>query len=155
MEDNKSQNLDKKVKKSKKVNFKLTRISSKNLKGIDSRLIKLIDRVIKQNKFDFQIPVNGGLRSPQVQNNLFHQKKSYVDGFKRQSPHQAGKAFDVCFGEECFGCECDIKDFKGLSILFKSEFNLMKEEGLFEDSEQLIWGGDIPRGRSPKSFNIA
>lgn len=54
--------------------FKLSRSSKKNIKGIDKRLIDLVNRVLAKTKVDFGIPGNGGMRTAQEQNNLFHQR---------------------------------------------------------------------------------
>lgn len=157
MEDNKSLNLDKKVttkKKVKKVSFKLSRISRVNLKGVDSRLVSLIERVIAISKFEFSIPVNGGFRIPQVQNNLFHQKKSKIDGFKRQSPHQVGRAFNICIGDNCDSCDCDVNKYKQLNILFQKEFSSMKEEGIFDANDKLSWGNDNVKVKNYYNWSI-
>ena len=66
------------------MDFKLSKNSKKNIKGIDKRLIKLVNRVLAKSDIDFGIPNYGGFRTAQEQNNLFHKrpKVTQLDGFK-------------------------------------------------------------------------
>ena len=136
--------------------FKLSKKSKSNLKGIDARLIKLVGRVLSQSDIDFGIPQYGGFRTPQEQNNLFHKKPkvTQIDGFKRASYHQTGKAFDIFVYDEHGAC-WDCKDkYASLSKLFKAEFKLMKEEGAFKEDEQFEWGGDWIRFKDLPHFQL-
>ena len=136
--------------------FKLSRNSKKNIKDIDKRLIKLVNRVLKKSEIDFGIPSNGGMRTAQQQNNLFHQrpKVTQIDGFKRTSYHQTGKAFDIFVYDEHGACwDCKEK-YVSLSILFKEEFVLMQNECIFEEEEELQWGGDWIRFKDLPHFQL-
>lgn len=137
-------------------NFKLSRNSKKNIKGIREEIILLINRVLAKSPHDFGIPKYGGLRTPQEQNNLFHQKPkiTWLDGFKKKSYHQSGNAFDIFVYDEHGACwECKHK-YKELADLFKEEFNSMKSEGLFKKNEVLKWGGDWIRFKDLPHFEI-
>lgn len=132
--------------KKKKV-FKLSKSSKNNIKDVRKSIIILIDRVLKKSVHDFGIPQYGGLRTAQVQNNLFHNKTrvTWQDGFKRISYHQSGNAFDIFIYDEHGACwDCKNK-YKETADLFKAEFILMQGEGLFEKDEVFIWGGDWKR----------
>jgi hypothetical protein len=136
--------------------FKLSRNSKKNIKDIDKRLIKLVNRVLKKSEIDFGIPSNGGMRTAQQQNNLFHQrpKVTQIDGFKRTSYHQTGKAFDIFVYDEHGACwDCKEK-YVSLSILFKEEFAIMQNECIFEEEEELQWGGDWIRFKDLPHFQL-
>jgi len=136
--------------------FKLSRSSKKNIKDIDKRLIKLVTRVLKKSEIDFGIPGYGGKRTAQEQNNLFHKrpKVTQIDGFKRTSYHQTGKAFDIFVYDEHGACwDCKEK-YVSLSNLFKEEFLIMKNENIFEEEEKLQWGGDWSRFKDLPHFQL-
>jgi|TARA_R110000803_G_scaffold49281_1_gene102426 peptidoglycan L-alanyl-D-glutamate endopeptidase CwlK len=137
--------------------FKLSRSSKKNIKGIDKRLIDLVNRVLAKTEVDFGIPSNGGSRTAQEQNNLFHQrpKVTQLDGFKNKSYHQSGNAFDIFVYDEHGAC-WDCKDkYKQIADLFKEEYKIMKEESIFEDAEIFSWGGDWIRFKDLPHFQIS
>ena len=136
--------------------YKLSRKSKKNIKGIDKRLIELINRSLAKSEIDFGIPSYGGFRTPQEQNNLFHRrpKVTQLDGFKRTSYHQSGKAFDIFVYDEHGACwDCKGK-YVTLSKLFKQEFELMKQECIFNEEEKLEWGGDWIRFKDLPHFQL-
>lgn len=136
--------------------FKLSKNSKINIKGIDARLIKLVNRVLKLSDIDFGIPQWGGFRTPQQQNNLFHKrpKVTQLDGFKRVSYHQSGFAFDIFVYDEHGACwDCTDK-YITLSKLFKAEFQAMKDEGVFSEEERFEWGGDWIRFKDLPHFQL-
>tara|TARA_R110000744_G_scaffold182807_1_gene302113 strand:- start:356 stop:775 length:420 start_codon:yes stop_codon:yes gene_type:complete len=136
--------------------FKLSRNSKKNIKDIDKRLIKLVTRVLKKSEIDFGIPGYGGMRTAQEQNNLFHKRPSVtqIDGFKRTSYHQTGKAFDIFVYDEHGACWDCIEKYVSLSNLFKEEFLIMQNENIFEEEEKLQWGGDWTRFKDLPHFQL-
>lgn len=75
--------------------FKLSNSSKDRLKGVDARLIEVIELALSISLVDFGIPSDGGLRTPKRQNELFKQGLSQLDGYKKLSNHQTGRAFDV------------------------------------------------------------
>lgn len=136
--------------------FKLSRSSKKNIKGIDARLIKLVNEVLKVSEIDFGIPGYGGFRTAQEQNNLFHKrpKVTQIDGFKRISYHQSGFAFDIFVYDEHGAC-WDCKDkYKVIADSFKVKFEEMKESGIFTEQEKLEWGGDWIRFKDLPHFQL-
>ena len=136
--------------------YKLSKSSKKNIKDVDSRLKTLVNRVIKKSPHDFGIPGNGGFRTAQEQNNLFHQKPkvTQLDGFKNKSYHQSGKAFDIFIYDEHGACWDCVKKYKEVADIIKSEFDSMKEEGIFNVEETLQWGGDWTRFKDLPHFQI-
>lgn len=135
---------------------KFSRNSKKNIKGIREALIQLAERVLAKSTHDFGIPKYGGKRTPQEQNNLFHliPKVTQLDGFNKKSYHQSGDALDIFVYDEHGAC-WDCKDkYKEIADLFKSEFQLMQDEGLFECEEKLIWGGDWIRFKDLPHFEV-
>ena len=146
--------------------FKLSKSSKKNIKGVHNSIPILIDRVLKKSPHDFGIPSYGGIRTSQEQNNLYHKKVggrriTQLDGFKRKSYHQTGMAFDIFLFDEHGACWDCVKKYDELAILFKEEFELMKKEQRendidcwFEDGENLFWGGDWKRFIDRPHFEI-
>lgn len=136
--------------------FKLSKSSKLNIKDVKEELKTLVDRVLKKSPHDFGIPTNGGKRTAQQQNNLYHQKPrvTQLDGFKNKSYHQTGNAFDIFILDEHGACwDCRDK-YKEVAALFKKEFVLMKEEGLFKENEKFEWGGDWIRFKDLPHFQI-
>lgn len=76
-------------------NFKLGETSKKRLQGVNPKLIKVIELALTITKIDFGIPMDGGLRTDERQNELFKLGASKLDGFNKKSRHQFGEAFDV------------------------------------------------------------
>jgi len=71
-------------------------VSSLNvLNGVDMRLKEIAHRALELSRVDFGIPSNGGLRTAEEQNSLYHGGKSQLDGYEKKSYHQTGKALDV------------------------------------------------------------
>lgn len=136
--------------------FKLSKNSKKNLKGVDKDIVTLIGRVLTKSDHDFGIPQNGGKRTPQEQNNLFHIKPSVtqLDGFNKISYHQSGNAVDIFVYDEHGACWACKHKYKEIADLMKSEFKLMKEEGLFENHTEIRWGGDWTRFKDEPHFEI-
>ena len=69
--------------------------SAKVLAGVDVRLREIASRALELSKVDFGIPSSGGVRTASEQKVLFDNYKSQLDGFKKRSHHQTGKALDV------------------------------------------------------------
>ena len=74
---------------------KLNQRSLDRLKGISPILITILIEAAESSPIEFQIPQDGGLRTPERQNELFTAKKSLCDGYKKLSKHQGGTAFDI------------------------------------------------------------
>lgn len=127
-----------------KKEFKLSKNSKKNIKDVRSEIKVLVDRVLSISSHDFGIPSDGGKRTAQEQNNLYHKRPpvTNVDGFKNISYHQTGNAVDIFIYDEHGACWDCINKYKEVADLFKSEFKKMQEEGLFKKTEQIRWGGD-------------
>lgn len=137
-------------------NYKLSKNSKLNLKGVREEIIVLITRSLKKSEHDFGVPQYGGKRTPQEQNNLFHHIPWLTDkdGFKRLSYHQSGNAFDIFVFDEhgaCWNCR---EKYKDISEVIKAEFELMKSEGLFSEDENIYWGGDWTRRKDLPHFEI-
>lgn len=77
------------------MSFKFSQSSINRLNTVDSRLQEIAKLALSISKVDFGIPANGGLRTAEEQNKLYHNGKSQLDGYKKQSKHQAGMALDV------------------------------------------------------------
>ena len=75
--------------------FKLGNKSKERLKGVDPRIIEIIELALTISVIDFGIPQYGGLRTLPTQKLLFDKKVSPCDGINNKSMHQSGLAFDV------------------------------------------------------------
>ncbi|AGH56772.1 D-alanyl-D-alanine carboxypeptidase [Cellulophaga phage phi19:2] len=135
--------------------FKLSKTSLNNIKDVRSDIIELVKRSLEKSEHDFGIPTDGGKRTAQQQNNLFHKrpKVTQLDGFKKKSYHQSGKAVDIFIYDEHGACWNCISKYKDVAKIMKAEFLLMKEEGKFK-GENLEWGGDWTRFKDYPHFQI-
>tara|TARA_R110000782_G_scaffold31601_1_gene77572 strand:+ start:710 stop:1132 length:423 start_codon:yes stop_codon:yes gene_type:complete len=137
-------------------NFKLSKTSKLNLKGVKAELITLVERSLKKSEHDFGIPSNGGLRTAQEQNNLFHKKPrvTWKDGFKKKSYHQSGKAFDIFIYDEHGACWNCVEKYKDVWKVLEAEFALMKQEGIFTKDENFFWGGNWIKFKDLPHFEL-
>ena len=71
----------------------LSQRSIDRLKGVKQVLIDILIEASNNSPYEFQIPLDGGLRTAQRQNELFKAKKSLCDGYTKLSEHQKGTAF--------------------------------------------------------------
>lgn len=75
--------------------YVLSNRSLGRLKGVNPRLIAIIEDAIKTSPHDFGIPREGGKRSAADQHILFLKGASKCDGYDNKSYHQSGNAFDI------------------------------------------------------------
>lgn len=74
---------------------KASRRTRENLKGVDERLVMLAGYALGISEVDFF--VNEGLRSLEKQQEAYRKGYSKLDGIKKKSKHQLGKAIDVYY----------------------------------------------------------
>ena len=101
--------------------------SKKNLKGVKSELINVLNKVVK----DYDITVTEGLRSGERQQELYAQGRSKLDGVNRKSKHQTGMAVDIA------PYPIDYSDTKGFYYLAGIMMATAKRLGV-----RIRWGGD-------------
>ena len=65
------------------------------LKGVKQVLIDILVAAAKDSPYHYEIPEDGGLRTPERQNFLFKKGVSKCDGYNKKSEHQTGKAYDI------------------------------------------------------------
>jgi len=75
--------------------FKLSEKSKERLKGVDPRIIEIVDLALTITHIDFGIPGDGGIRTAERQLELYEKGVSKCDGYNSKSYHQTGLAFDV------------------------------------------------------------
>lgn len=75
--------------------YYLSKRSYTRLNGINAILVAILTEAIKESPYDFGIPSTGGLRTAEKQNELYKKGRSQLDGYKKKSYHQTGKAFDI------------------------------------------------------------
>jgi peptidoglycan L-alanyl-D-glutamate endopeptidase CwlK len=73
--------------------FKLTEQDLKRLQGVDPNLVKVIKEAAKTASTPFK--VLEGLRTAAKQAEYFKKGTSRLDGVKKKSKHQIGKAVDI------------------------------------------------------------
>lgn len=74
--------------------YKLSRTSKRNRVGVNPKLIEISNLAIRITRVDFGHPSDGGLRTAERQNELFRDKLSKADGYRKLSRHQSGRALD-------------------------------------------------------------
>lgn len=74
--------------------FSLSQSSKDHRKGISPRLIEISDVAIGITLVDFGHGKYAGLRTPEIQNELFLKGLSKCDGYVDLSKHQSGNALD-------------------------------------------------------------
>jgi len=126
--------------------MKLSKRSLKRLDGVKPILIAIAVDSIKESPHDFGIPQHGGKRTPDEQNLLFKDGKSQLDGFKKKSYHQSGKAFDI-FGYVDGKATWDKKILT--SIARHIQTVAMSQYGI-----KLTWGGDFKTFLDMPHFQI-
>jgi hypothetical protein len=75
--------------------FYLGKTSKRRIRGISELLVFTIDRYLEISPIDITIPWMGGRRTAEEQNEIFLRKCSKCDGYKKESFHQSGDAFDA------------------------------------------------------------
>ena len=114
--------------------MKLSKRSYERLNGVNAILIAILTEGIKESPYDFGIPRSGGLRTAKQQKSLYLDGKSQLDGFKKKSYHQSGKAFDIFLyidGKASWDKDKLEEVSKHLQKIAKDLFDIT-----------LIWGGD-------------
>lgn len=66
-----------------------------NLKGVNHKLVMLVGYALAISEQDFF--VNEGLRSTELQQKYFREGRSQLDGVKKKSNHQLGRAVDIYY----------------------------------------------------------
>jgi peptidoglycan L-alanyl-D-glutamate endopeptidase CwlK len=101
--------------------------SKKRMKGLDSRLIDILDELIKI----MDVTIIEGLRSAETQNKYYLDKKSKLDGYKKKSKHQTGRAVDLA------PYPVNWKDTKRFYYMGGMIRGIAKERNI-----KIRWGGD-------------
>jgi|TARA_R110000824_G_scaffold217562_1_gene404031 peptidoglycan L-alanyl-D-glutamate endopeptidase CwlK len=101
--------------------------SKKRLEGLDSRLIDILDELIKI----MDITIIEGLRSAETQNKYYLDNKSKLDGYKKKSNHQTGRAVDLA------PYPVDWKNTKRFYYMGGMIRGIAKERNI-----KIRWGGD-------------
>ena len=102
--------------------------SKSKLKGVDKRLVNLMEAAIVSSPYDFKI--TQGLRTSAEQEQMRKAGKSLV----KRSKHQDGLAVDIMAYDENGKPTWDMKYYKAISEHVKS---VAREEDI-----AIVWGGD-------------
>ena len=128
------------------MNYKLSKRSLRRLKGVEPLLIAIFVEGIKDCPHDFGIPMHGGLRTSEEQNNLFKQKLSKADGYTKKSYHQTGRAIDI------YGYVDDSATWD--EEILKTIARHLQEVALKRYAVTLEWGGDWKSFKDMPHFQI-
>lgn len=77
------------------MSFKLGKQSLKNIDNIHPYLKIIVKKTIEISEIDFGILNTGGMRTAEMQNEIFKNGNSKCDGYIKKSYHQSGKAVDL------------------------------------------------------------
>lgn len=118
------------------------------MKGVEPILIAILVDGIKDSPYDFGIPQHGGFRTESEQNMLFMKrpKVTNIDGIKRKSYHQTGRAFDIYAfvnGKPSWEHKYYDPIARHLQKVAKEKYNV-----------NLEWGGDWMRFKDLPHFQI-
>jgi peptidoglycan L-alanyl-D-glutamate endopeptidase CwlK len=109
--------------------------SKRRMKGLDSRLIDILDELIKI----MDVTIIEGLRSAKTQNEYYLDKKSKLDGYKKKSKHQTGRAVDLA------PYPVDWKNTNRFYYMGGMIQGIAKEKNI-----KIRWGGDWDRDGETK-----
>tara|TARA_E500000318_G_scaffold105243_1_gene111966 strand:- start:523 stop:915 length:393 start_codon:yes stop_codon:yes gene_type:complete len=109
--------------------------SKRRMKGLDSRLIDILDEIIKI----MDVTIIEGLRSAETQNEYYLDKKSKLDGYKKKSKHQTGRAVDLA------PYPVDWKNTNRFYYMGGMIQGIAKEKNI-----KIRWGGDWDRDGETK-----
>lgn len=124
--------------------FKLTETDLKRLKGVHPDLVKVILEAAKTAKTPFK--VLEGLRTAQKQAEYFKKGTSMLDGVKKKSKHQLGKAVDIV------PVVNDKVEFRSWAPFYPMAENVKaaaKKLGV-----KVIWGGDWKSFKDGPHFEL-
>jgi len=76
-------------------NFHFGGVSLLRMKGLNQKVINLLNLAIVRTPVDFGIAFDGGFRTAEKQWELYKKGASKKDGFKLKSKHQSGMAVDL------------------------------------------------------------
>lgn len=77
------------------MSFKFSESSMRNMAGVNMNLVDVAVRALELTSVDFGIPRTGGVRTAEMQHQLYLDGKSQLDGYVKKSYHQTGNALDV------------------------------------------------------------
>lgn len=127
--------------------YVLSQRSLNRLKGVNHRLIAILEDGIKDSPHDFAIPREGGRRSEEDQHVLFLKGASKCDGVNKKSYHQSGNAFDIYICPPGGGASWDIE-------MLTEVARHLQDIAKVRHSVDLKWGGDWKSWKDYPHFEI-
>ena len=113
--------------------FLLSERSYFRLKGVDARLVRVVELAITRTPIDFGVAHMGGYRTDEEQNQLFVSGYSQRDGYLKKSKHQLGEAVDLIV----FVNGSPVDDEIMLGVIAGVMFSCADELGI-----DIVWGLD-------------
>ena len=129
--------------------YKFSETSKQRREGIDPRLIAISDRAIELTLVDFGIPQDGGVRTPERQNELYRANKSKCDGFDKLSNHQIkpGKEYGEALDFYAYVDGAASWKYEHLAMVAAAFLQAASELGI-----RIKWGG-LWKSASSKTSN--
>jgi len=129
--------------------FKFSQTSLENMKGVNKILVQLAHKALARSKSDFGIIKNGGLRTAEMQNELYRKGNSNLDGYILISHHQLGNALDLV---PYVGGKYTWSNNKAFEDINKAVLEAWKEMNI--RGVQLDWGGNWKNPYDPAHYQI-
>lgn len=120
--------------------YKWSHRSVKNINTVHDVLQIIAQRLISKTPYDIGVLNTGGLRTAEMQHDIFLAGNSKCDGYEKKSYHQSGKAIDfVPYVDRKFTWS----NGKAFLSIAKVVFEIWEEMQLTGEAEQyhLHWGG--------------
>lgn len=124
--------------------FKLTDRDLKKLEGVHPDLVKVIKEAARTAKTPFR--VLEGLRSAQTQAKYFAAGASMLDGVKKKSKHQIGKAVDIV---PIVNGKVEFRSWAPFYPMAENVKAAAKKLGI-----KIIWGGDWKSFKDGPHFEL-
>jgi peptidoglycan LD-endopeptidase CwlK len=135
------------------MNYKLSNTSKDRLKGVNTKLIAIVEAAITNSPYDFGIPPDGGLRTTERQKELYALGRTkagnivtQTDGVKKKSVHQSGNAFDI-YAFVDGKASWEAKYYEPIA-------RHIQKVALEQFGVKLTWGGDWTKFKDLPHFQI-
>jgi peptidoglycan LD-endopeptidase CwlK len=135
------------------MNYKLSNTSKDRLKGVNTKLIAIVEAAITNSPYDFGIPPDGGLRTTERQKELYALGRTkagnivtQTDGVKKKSVHQSGNAFDI-YAFVDGKASWEAKYYEPIA-------RHIQKVALEQFDVKLTWGGDWTKFKDLPHFQI-
>jgi peptidoglycan L-alanyl-D-glutamate endopeptidase CwlK len=121
--------------------YKWGKNSERRMSPVNNYLVDIAYEAIGLSKVDMTIPWMGGFRTAFEQNEIFLNKNSKADGYKKKSYHQSGNAIDIIPYINGEGTYKAYSESVHIASIVLTIFDYNKLLGEIPDNKFLHWGG--------------